>query len=112
MQAVNCPTVSEYRARLERDGEARREMERRLTVSISRFFRDRRVWNVIQAEILPPLARRHPEGVAVWSAGCARGEEPYTLAAVWSQIPGPRPPLRILATDLHPDYLARARNGI
>jgi chemotaxis protein methyltransferase CheR len=112
MQALNCPAVSEYRARLDRDGDARREMERRLTVSISRFFRDRQVWNVLQAEILPSLARRYPDWLAAWSAGCARGEEPYTLAAVWSRFPAPKPPLRILATDLHPGYLDQARKGV
>lgn len=112
MHALNCKTVSEYRSRLDRDEEARREMKRRLTVSISRFFRDQRMWHVLKASVLPALVRDHPQGLQVWSAGCARGEEPYTLAAVWSRIPEPKPPLRILATDLHPDYLDQARTGV
>src|SRR5262245_46489236 len=53
-------------------------------VTISRFFRDRGVFDRLRLEILPELAVARSEGaVRAWSAGCASGEEPYTLAIVW-----------------------------
>ncbi|MFP4584038.1 MAG: CheR family methyltransferase [Desulfococcaceae bacterium] len=76
MRAPTCATVSEYRTRLEREGEARRETNRRLAVSISRFFRDQSMWHVLKTSVLPALIRKHTKRLRVWSAGCARGEEP------------------------------------
>lgn len=111
MQALGCPTLEAYRERIRLDPVARRDFRRCLTVSISRFFRDRRMWEVLETRILPDLVRRGPHGLRVWSAGCARGEEPYTFAAVWERRPPPRPSMNILATDLHPGYLEQARSG-
>ncbi|MFP4030499.1 MAG: CheR family methyltransferase [Desulfococcaceae bacterium] len=40
------------------------------------FFRDQRMWHVLKTSVLPALIRKHPKRLRVWSAGCARGEEP------------------------------------
>jgi chemotaxis protein methyltransferase CheR len=68
--------------------------------------------------VIPGLAQRaNARGVDaldVWSAGCASGEEPYTLAIMWQLALAPRFPaldLRILGTDLDDVVLARARRG-
>jgi chemotaxis methyl-accepting protein methylase len=68
--------------------------------------------------VLPALATQslgHGRStLEVWSAGCASGEEPYTLAIIWKQELAARFPeltLRVLATDVHPAMLARARRA-
>jgi chemotaxis methyl-accepting protein methylase len=82
-----------------------------LIVTISRFFRNPRMWDVFSREVLGPLAAK-PEQAAVWSAGCASGEEPYTAAIAWAELPGRKPPLRIAATDVDEASLARASAAV
>jgi chemotaxis protein methyltransferase CheR len=82
-------------------------------VTISRFQRDREVFRVLVEEVLPRLAECRGE-VRAWSVGCASGEEPYTLSLLWrlrsdESLPGTE--LRILATDVDPAVLARAREA-
>lgn len=113
MQALGYRDTASYIARLATDSGARQACDLLMTVSISRFFRDDRLWRALETEILPGLGDR-PE-VAIWSAGCACGEEVYSLSIVRDRIrqktPG-APSIKILATDKHPDYLARARQGL
>jgi chemotaxis protein methyltransferase CheR len=82
-------------------------------VAISRFYRDHGEFVRLEREVLPALARRYDE-VRCWSAGCASGEEPYSLAIVWklrlqAAFPGVR--LRVVATDAEKGLLERARRG-
>jgi chemotaxis protein methyltransferase CheR len=113
-------SVGSYLAALECNSELKNACRRILTVSISRFFRDRRMWDYLAKEVFPTLAREHAEKIKVWSAGCASGEEVYSIAIVRERLVRERlvrdmdRPLEIeiLATDLNPDYLARARAGI
>jgi chemotaxis protein methyltransferase CheR len=86
-----------------------------MTVSISRFFRDRQLWEVLEAQILPGLIAEHRNRVKVWSAGCACGEEVYSLRILWetvSQRHDRLPELELLATDMNPVYLNKAENGV
>jgi len=104
-----------YLTRLESDGTARQECDQLMTVSISRFFRDRRLWESLQNEILPDLANDPNETFRVWSAGCACGEEAYSFKIVWEILNkhNENPPaLEITASDINPVYLDRAQAGI
>jgi chemotaxis protein methyltransferase CheR len=83
-----------YRERLEADPGEWAVLDRLMNVTISRFNRDRGVFEFLRDEVLRP-------GVRVWSAGCASGEEPYTLALLCDG-------LDILATDVDPAMLRRA----
>lgn len=115
MQQTNCRTVQAYFSLLNEDKEARQQFNRLMTVSISRFFRDRQLWRVLEAEILPGLIKEHKSRVKVWSAGCACGEEVYSLRVVWNRLGRrfqPLPELEILASDMNPVYLNRAQNGV
>jgi chemotaxis protein methyltransferase CheR len=114
MLELGCRTAPAYIEALERNEEARTEAMRRFTVSISRFFRDRRLWELLEAKVLPMAAEDAQEEIRVWSAGCARGEEVYSLRIVWERLRStlPLPPLRISATDLNPLSLEAARKGI
>lgn len=76
------------------------------------FFRDPALFQVLEGELLPELiARARPEPARVWSAGCSRGQEPYSLALIAGPIARAlgAPPPDILATDIRDDALALAR---
>jgi chemotaxis methyl-accepting protein methylase len=114
MQEHNCPSMQAYLDLIAQNETVRRECELRMTVSISRFFRDRQLWVGLEQDILPCIIKRHRRRLRVWSAGCARGEEVYSLKIVWDRL-GPTsaqlPVLEITATDKHPDYINKARAG-
>jgi chemotaxis protein methyltransferase CheR len=74
----------------------------RCRVTISRFWRDRAVFEALRDEVLPELG----PSVSVWSAGCASGEEPYSLVLA-ADAAGVD--VRVLATDVDPVLLERAR---
>ena len=87
-------------------------------IPISRFYRDREVFETLRARVLPELAQRVAnEGereVRAWSAGCASGEEPYSLTIVWTETVQRRAQgvrLVITATDAEPIMLDRAERA-
>jgi chemotaxis protein methyltransferase CheR len=110
----NC---SDYRVRLERDPSEWRILDECCHITISRFFRDRGVFEVVRQIVLPGIAARarsERRAALVWSAGCASGEEPYTVKILWdvevaSAFPGIS--LSIVASDVDQAMLARAREG-
>ena len=115
MQHLACSTVDAYLLTLSQNEEARQDFMRLMTVSISRFFRDHRVWEAIEAKIIPSLIKKNPNQTKVWSAGCARGEEAYTFKILWLAVEkriGRLPPLEVRATDVNPAYLDKAQAGI
>lgn len=81
-----------------------------LLVTISRFFRDRQLWQDLHKYHLPSLLTSFPEGLRFWSAGCASGEEPYSIAIVLDQLRA-AVHTEIIATDINPHNLDRARIG-
>jgi chemotaxis methyl-accepting protein methylase len=114
MQALGCPTIDEYLAVLDADPASEAACRRHLTVSISRFFRDRGLWQWL-SQTLPEMAR----GIAgkemrVLSAGCASGEEAYSFRMLWEDLREAGhdlPDLHLTGIDMNPDYLDRARKG-
>jgi chemotaxis protein methyltransferase CheR len=115
MQELNSPNIAGYLNLLNQNDAVRQEAEKRMTVSISRFFRDRKLWQGLEDGILPRMIEAQKKILRVWSAGCARGEEVYTFKIVWDRLIGKYahgPGLAITATDMHPDYIEKARAGI
>ena len=111
MTALGCPTIGAYLQIIGRHEEERRRCEQALIVTISRFFRDRHLWLALSRRILPGLINTFDPPIRIWSAGCANGEEAYSLAMIWRMLPAP-PALKILATDTSPESLERAKQGI
>src|SRR5438477_9810042 len=74
--------LAAYRDYLERRPDEWARLDALCRVTISRFYRDRETFAALEQEVLPALARGGAE-IEVWSAGCASGEEPYTLALLW-----------------------------
>ncbi len=115
MQQLTCRTMKQYLAVLDNDRDTRQHCDRLLTVSISRFFRDRRLWEVLEHEILPAMIKEGREKLKVWSAGCACGEEACSFSIMWHRIRAGferLPELEIRATDVNPVYLDKARAGV
>ena len=108
-----------YRAYLEEHPGEWALLDSMTRITISRFCRDRGVFGFLEQEVLPMLAA---EAVAcdsgtleVWSAGCASGEEPYTVALIWQLELTQRFSdfsIQILATDLDQTMLTRARRAL
>lgn len=83
-----------------------------LTVTISRFFREREVFETLRQSVIPALLSEGREEIRVWSIGCANGEEPYSFSLLWKEgfeKAWSHIRLSILATDINGDLLERAR---
>ncbi|HUT09040.1 MAG TPA: CheR family methyltransferase [Thermoguttaceae bacterium] len=119
MEELGLDEVSQYRAYLESHPDEWTVLDRFCRIPISRFYRDRGVFDHLGDPLLGELARAvHARGeseVPAWCAGCASGEEPYTLAILWGTVVRPRFPelrLRLLATDADEQMLQRARRAV
>ena len=80
----------------------------------TQFFRDRTPFQLIAAEVLPALVRKGRRTVRAWCAGCATGQEPYSLAILAEEERGKHGPtgIEIIATDLSERCLEKATAGI
>lgn len=115
MQELNCRRVSEYLDIIDADPDLREACERAMSVSISRFFRDRELWRILEEDILQQLDACGIPIIRVWSAGCAAGEEVYSLKILHARLAESgkcRAALWIFASDLNPENLDRARSGV
>jgi len=114
---LGLTSLAQYRDRLESDPAEWSKLDGYCHITISRFYRDRRVFEVLGQQVLPELARSAASkgrDVECWCAGCASGEEVYTLKLLWESEIGPRFPhigLEIIGTDLEPTMIERARRG-
>jgi chemotaxis protein methyltransferase CheR len=88
----------------------------RLTVGETYFFRETRSLEILERDIVPELIRARAgagKAIRIWSAGCATGEEPYSVAIVLSKLMGLKKwNVEILATDLNSKSLLKASQGI
>ena len=115
MRELKCPNINTYLDLLNKYAELRQACEKRMTVSISRFFRDRQLWADLEEDILHGMIETYPKSFRVWSAGCARGEEVYSFKIIWDRLSKKYqqlPEIEITATDIHPDYIDKARAGV
>jgi chemotaxis protein methyltransferase CheR len=118
MKALGLEGLSAYLARLEVDPAERAVLDGLCRVTISRFYRDQGVFDALRERLLPQaLAAARARGeraLRVWSAGCASGEEPYTVAVLFKWGLQPLFPdfhLELVATDADAALLERARHG-
>jgi chemotaxis protein methyltransferase CheR len=114
MHLLGLPGFVAYRDRLDADPDEWRVVDACCRITISRFFRDRRVFEMLGERVLPEVAQRarnQQRDAQIWSVGCASGEEPYTLRLLWDLKIGAATPLSIVATDVEDAVLARARKG-
>jgi chemotaxis protein methyltransferase CheR len=118
MAVLGLGALDDYRAHLEADPSEWARLDAMCRITISRLYRDRPVYDLLTREILPERAcvalRERRAAIRVWSAGCASGEEPYSVAIAWHVDVAPAYPgvgLELIATDADDDLLARARRA-
>lgn len=115
LDELELPDLNAYRSYLEHHLEEWSVLDDCCQITISRFYRDRAVFDRLRQDILPSLAQRVANSpLRLWSAGCASGEESYTLALIWHfsiKPQFPNLPLRIIATDADAYLLERAERG-
>jgi chemotaxis protein methyltransferase CheR len=114
---TGCADFGTWCDRLERGAtEAdRAELVSALTTNVTHFFREEHHFRYLSDLILTPRADalRAGQRLRLWSAGCSAGQEAWSMAAtLMAHLPEtPQLDIRILATDLDPEILARARSG-
>ena len=118
LQSLGLAGADAYRDYLQSHPQEWQVLDSCCRITISRFYRDRGVFDYLGQTVLPALAQaaiqRGADEVRCWSAGCASGEEPYTLVILASRgalAPFPGVRLRVLATDADEHVLERARRG-
>ena len=118
LRQLGLSDMSAYRDYLDRHSPEWLVLDEFCRISISRFYRDRRVFDLLRADVLPQLAAaaasRGDRAIRAWCAGCASGEEVYTLKMIWElgvQKRYPDSSLHITATDAAPTMLERSRRG-
>jgi two-component system, chemotaxis family, CheB/CheR fusion protein len=85
-------------------------------INVTSFFRDTMPWQYLQSQVLPRLIDEKPDNkpLRIWSAGCASGEEAYTLAIIMAEALGIekfRQSVKIYATDVDEEALSLARHA-
>ncbi|GAP99330.1 CheR family methyltransferase [Leptolyngbya sp. NIES-2104] len=116
MQIVNIETHSEYLDFLEAHPSEFNQLFNTLLINVTAFLRDRPAWDYIAAEVIPQILARKSitDSIRVWSAGCASGEEAYTIAILLAEAVGVdafRTRVKIYATDVDEEALNQSRQG-
>lgn len=114
MLKVDATTYLEYQEILETDPSEIDLLIDNLSINVTRFFRDKDLWTKLNREILPIVSSDKSKLIRIWSAGCAIGPEPYSIAILMfdgfknSILDN----LQILATDIRQEFLEQAKAGI
>jgi two-component system CheB/CheR fusion protein len=117
MQQIGIAAYSEYIDFLEVHPDEFLPLFNTVLINVTGFFRDPAAWQAIAEHILPQIleAKGPDEAIRCWSAGCASGEEAYTLAMLLAEAIGGdqefRQRVKIYATDVDDEALAQARQG-
>ena len=114
MQSVHVGNFVDYLDYLEVHPEEFDLLFNTVLINVTSFFRDEAAWNALTKAVTSLVKRRAGANIRVWSAGCATGEEAYTLAIVLAEALGPeafRQQVKIYATDIDEKELVKARVG-
>ena len=117
MRAKGASTHSEYAGILDTDPIEYDRLIETLTINVSKFFRNPETFACIATKVLPELWSSPSPLIRIWSAGCATGEEPYSLAvlcrehALYAGDESKLGKLRILGTDVDQEAVASASRG-
>lgn len=118
IRQLQLTDVAAYQAYLQAHPAEWDSLDKLCRITLSRFYRDRQVFAYLGRQVLPALIQRivndGDSTLYCWSAGCASGEEAYTLALLWNLMVRqdyPDVELQITATDVDPVLLARAKRA-
>jgi len=102
-------TLQELSNKLQLDEDLLQSCLKRLTINVTEFFRDRAYWDILRSNISDLARERMP--LRIWSAGCASGEEAYSLSYMLSSML-PKNCWVLMASDLDANVLAAAKAGL
>lgn len=117
MAAIGVDELGDYRRYIDQHPDEVQRLVDSFLIKVTQFFRDPDLFDHLRDQILPGLvaeARDRGE-LRLWSAGCATGEEAYTLSMLVADLIGDEAgdfPVRIFATDVSADAIEFARRGI
>jgi two-component system CheB/CheR fusion protein len=116
MQYLNIETFTNYQDYLEVHPDEFKALFNTILINVTAFFRDPLAWEYLAKNIIPNIIKNKQknEQVRIWSAGCASGEEAYTLAIILAEILGIedfRHRVKIYATDIDEEALNQARQA-
>jgi two-component system, chemotaxis family, CheB/CheR fusion protein len=118
MVATGTDTLATYSAYVQSHPEEYERLTSSFLIKVTEFYRDPELFAYLRAQVLPEViarARTQDNELRLWSAGCATGEEAYSLAILVADALGDeleRFTVRIFATDLDPTAIAFARRGV
>lgn len=118
MMETNTTRCHEYSELIEKDPEELNRFFDTLSINVSNFFRDPEVFEAIKESLLPELIQRKVASsnkmIRVWSAGCATGQETYSVAILLYEALKDKGDFfaKVCGTDVDNDALQKARSGI
>ena len=103
----------EYAKLLEKDPEEFAELFQKLCINVTNFFRDSHVYSTFASHVLPVIASQVKpfNNIRIWSAGCASGEEPYSIAILFSHALNDNARIEIIASDVNKEAIQFAKEG-
>ena len=116
LQAIGVLSFADYLDHIEVHPEEFAALFNTVLINVTAFFRDASTWEFMAEKVIPDLLtkRNNDAPLRVWSAGCASGEEAYTLAMLFAETVGTdafRESVKIYATDVDEEALAKARQA-
>ena len=111
MKRQDIDGYQECLQRIKNDTEFRATFLNHLTINTTEFFRNPKNFEYLNKKIFPTLFDKFRK-INIWSAPCANGSEPYTLAIILEELNISPRKYNILASDIDSDILAAARKGI
>ncbi|TVP56511.1 MAG: protein-glutamate O-methyltransferase CheR, partial [Nodularia sp. (in: Bacteria)] len=117
MQYLSIESFEDYLDYLEVYQDEFHQLFNTILINVTAFFRDISAWEYLAEQVLPHLVSRKNDSdqIRIWSAGCASGEEAYTLAILMAEILGAeefRQRVKIYATDVDEEALNQARQAV
>src|SRR5215467_10122902 len=114
MQEAGVADYVDYRDKLESSAEEFGHLFNTILINVTGFFRDTETWTFLRREIMPDLLAGAEDGreIRIWSAGCASGEEAYSLAIAFAEALGVEETakrVKIYGTDVDDEALHDAR---
>jgi chemotaxis methyl-accepting protein methylase len=117
MRAKGTASHDEYAGILDTDPSEYERLMRSLTVNVTKFFRNWETYDAVQKHVIPDLWDRGERQLRIWSAGCASGEEPYSLAILFhhhaelKKATSQLDTVSIVGTDIDADCLREAESA-
>jgi len=114
MKVLNVTNGSEYADLLKSESDEILSLYDSISIHVTRFYRDKQVWNTFSKNIVPELFNGGiNKTIRIWSAGCATGEEPYSIAIMLQEfLQDKNYKIKIIATDINSHFLTEAKKGI